>query len=102
MNEVSVKVKPLSIWWSLMIVLLPAGTAAWLIHFILPSIIRTYGVPFLYVYLPWWIGLMPFYFVGSIVAHRLEGNPSTLKRFVKRYRLKRIQGKDWFWLRHSY
>jgi membrane protease YdiL (CAAX protease family) len=53
--------------------------------------------PFLYLYLPWWIGFMTFYFMLSLVAYRLEGNSLSLAHFTKRYRLGKIQGKDWWW-----
>jgi membrane protease YdiL (CAAX protease family) len=90
-------IKPLNIWWSLILVLIPAGTAALLIHFVIPGIIRKHNIPFLYAYLPWWIGLMSLYFVGSLIAYRLEGNPLTLSHFANRFRLRKIQGRDWLW-----
>ncbi len=56
MKEQIDNVQPLNIWWSLILVLLPAGIAALLIHFLVPVIVRQYSIPFLYAYLPWWIG----------------------------------------------
>jgi len=90
-------IKPLNIWWSLILVLLPAGTAALLIHFLIPFIVREHSIPFLYAYLPWWIGFMSLYFVSSFVAYRLEGNPLTLTHFANRYRLRKMRGGDWLW-----
>lgn len=91
-------IKPLNIWQSLALVIVPAGTAAWLLHVVIPPIVERNNIPFLYLYLPWWIGFMLIYFVASFVAYRLEGNPFTLTRFADRYRLHKIQGREWIWL----
>jgi hypothetical protein len=72
MKEQFDNVQPLNIWRSLILVLLPAGIAALLIHFLVPVIVRQYSIPFLYAYLPWWIGFESLFFVGSFVAYRLE------------------------------
>lgn len=90
-------VRPLSIWQSLMLVLLPAVPAALLIHLLVPVMVRQYSIPFLFAYLPWWIGFETLFLVAAFVAYRLEGNPPTWAQFACRYRLRRMKGQDWLW-----
>jgi hypothetical protein len=97
MNKSTSQIKPLKIWGSLFLVILSAGTAAYLILKFIPVLVEKNHTPFLSLYLPLWIGFMAFYFALSLVAYRLEGNPFTLAHFTKRYRLGKIQGKDWWW-----
>jgi membrane protease YdiL (CAAX protease family) len=98
MNEQPPRVKPLNTWRSLILVGIPAVTSAVLLYFVIPPVVEGSGIPFLYLYLPWWIGFMAMFFVASIVAYRLEGNPVGLSHFARRYRLRAIRGRDWLWL----
>lgn len=91
------KIKPLNVWKSLILVLIPGGTAALVIHFLIPPLVEKTNIPFLYVYLPWWICFMLIYSVASLVAYKLEGNSFELSQFSHRYRLHRIRGREWFW-----
>jgi len=90
-------IKPLNIWQSLILVLIPGGTAALIIHFLIPPFVEKTDTPFLYAYLPWWIFFMLVYFIASFVAYKLEGNVFTLSKFAHRYRLHPIRGREWFW-----
>ena len=91
-------VRPLGIRQSLLLVLVPAIPAALLIHLLVPAIVRQSGMPFLYAYLPWWMGFEALYLAAALVAYRLEGNPPAWAQFAGRYRLRRIKGQDWLWL----
>jgi membrane protease YdiL (CAAX protease family) len=90
-------IKPLNLWWSLTLVILPAGAAAVIIHLVIPSILQETGLPFLYLYLPWWIGFMALYFFASLFAYKLEGNSLTWGQFKTRYRLWSIERRSWRW-----
>lgn len=93
--------KPLRWPFSVLLVLVPSLFGTLLIQVIFPRILKANPVPFLYLYLPWWI-----FFSGSITslaalfAYRLEGNPFTWGHFKARFRLHRIRGAErrWFTL----
>ena len=45
----------------------------------------------------WWVSYMFLYFIASLVAYRLEGNPFKRQAFARRYRLEKIKGEQWKW-----
>ena len=92
------KIKPLNFRKSLLLTLIPAGTAALVIHWLISAILRKNEMPFLYLYLPWWLCFMGLYFAAGLIAYKLEGNSLKLMAFKKRYRLRKIEGEDWRWL----
>lgn len=94
----SLKLKPLSIWQSLLLVLIPSTASIILYYYVVPEYVKRTGRPFASGYLPAWIGIMATYFLASIIAFKLEGNKVSIAEFAKRYRLKGIRGRDWIWL----
>ena len=92
------KAKPLYVSGSVLLVLIPSTVALLLLYYVVPALLERTGRPFLLGYLPWWIGFMTLYFIVSIVAYRLEGNELSWKAFAERFRLKKVRGKDWWWL----
>ena len=95
MNEQ--RLKPLALWKSVLLVLVPAITAYFVLHYLVPSLLKGSGQPFFTGYMVWWITWMGLVFIASFVAYRLEGNPLTWRAFSTRYRLHKLGGKDWLW-----
>jgi membrane protease YdiL (CAAX protease family) len=93
------RLSPLRWPLSVLLVLVPSLFGTLLIQVIFPRILKTNPIPFLYLYLPWWI-----VFSGSItslaalIAYRLEGNSFTWRHFKARFRLHMIRGAEWRWL----
>jgi membrane protease YdiL (CAAX protease family) len=90
--------KPISWQLSVILTIIPSGLATFLIYFVIPREIERTGTPFLYYYLPWWIGYMAIYLIASLVGYQLEGNAWDWQTFKARYRLQPIRGKSWWWL----
>ena len=89
--------KPLALWKSLLLVLVPALTAYLALHFVVPTLLEGTGQPFFVGYMAWWMTWMGLVFIVSLVAYRLEGNPLTWQAFASRYRLCRLGGREWLW-----
>lgn len=92
------KLRPLSISQSLLLVLVPSTASIILFYYIVPQYVRRTGYPFASGYLPAWIAVMATYLLASINAFRLEGNTMSIAQFAERYRMKAIRGRDWIWL----
>jgi membrane protease YdiL (CAAX protease family) len=92
------KLKPLELWKSLLLTLVPA-VAAWIaLHYLVPVMLEGTGQPFFTGYMIWWMGWMGLVFVVSLVAYKLEGNPLTWQAFSSRYRLRRLDRLSWIWI----
>ena len=91
------KLKPISWQLSVLLTLIPAGAAAAMIHIAIPRAVERTGTPFLYYYLPWWIGYMAIYLVASLVGYHLEGNAWDWPTLKSRFRLHSIRGRVWLW-----
>lgn len=89
--------KPLALWKSLLLVLVPAVTAFLELHYLVPQWLAGTGQPFLIGYLVWWMGWMGLVFIASLAAYKLEGNPLAWRAFASRYRLRAMTGRDWLW-----
>jgi membrane protease YdiL (CAAX protease family) len=66
-------------------------------YYFAPAYKAATGNPYLVGYLIGWISPMALVFLASLFAYRIEGHPSTKDAFIERYRLKRMQLKDWGW-----
>jgi membrane protease YdiL (CAAX protease family) len=94
----SSSLKPLELWKSLLLVLIPAVTAYAALHFVVPLWLEGSGQPFFTGYMVWWMTWMGLVFIVSLVAYKLEGNPLTWQAFASRYRLRKLTRLDWLWV----
>ncbi len=92
------RLKPLALWQSLLLVLIPAVAACVALHQVVPALLAGTGRPFCDGYLIWWITWMGLVFIVSLLAYRLEGNPLNWRAFAACYRLRRLGRQDWLWV----
>jgi hypothetical protein len=67
--------KPLTLWKSLLLVLIPAAAAYIALHDVVPVLLAGTGHPFFVGYMIWWMTWMGLAPIVSLVAYRLGGNP---------------------------
>jgi membrane protease YdiL (CAAX protease family) len=85
-------VLPTIIYWAIPAIILYVS------HYILlPIFIQRTSQPYLVGYLIVWTLTMALFFVGALAAYCLEGNPIQLAIFAERYRLSRMNRRDWIW-----
>jgi len=89
--------KPLALWKSLLLTLVPAVAAYLALHYLVPARLAGTGQPFFNGYMIWWMTWMGLVLIVSLVAYKLEDNPLTLRAFASRYRLRRLTRRDWLW-----
>ncbi|MFC2121930.1 lysostaphin resistance A-like protein [Bacteroidota bacterium] len=91
------KIKPIS-WGPTLIILICVSMMFYFTHYhFVPHFADETGKPYLIGYLIGWITTVSVIFVVSIVAYRIEGNKVSSKEFAKRFRLKKMDTKDWLW-----
>jgi len=91
----STLLKPMPLWESIILTLAPAILLYAFYYFMMPSLMQTFGFPFLVVYLIAWGGGEALIFFASLLVYKMEGNPSTRMAFASRYRLHKMGRKDW-------
>ena len=89
--------KPIPLWISSLIIVFPGILLYVIYYFVFPSLLKGTGYPFLVVYLIVWGGDECLLFLISLLLFRLEGNEISWKAFQTRYRLYRLDGRDWMW-----
>jgi membrane protease YdiL (CAAX protease family) len=92
----SISVKPMPVWMSLLCFGIPSLIATIGIYVGIPFFDRV-GVPLPINFLFFTAGPLALMFFSAFVAYRLEGNPMSWVGVKKRFRLKRIRGKEWLW-----
>jgi membrane protease YdiL (CAAX protease family) len=91
------QLRPMPLCTSILFTFAPAILLYTLYYFMMPRLIETFGYPFLVVYLLAWSGGEALIFLASLVVYKLEGNPINWRSFAARYRLHKIDRKDWVW-----
>ena len=94
----STHLKPMPLWQSILMTLSPALLLYGFYYFMMPGLMETFGYPFSVVYLIAWGGGEMLIFIASLVVYKLEGNQLTWKAFTSRYRLHKMDRRDWAWL----
>lgn len=88
--------RPLGLAQSLLLFGVPALALILLFHFLMPALIQVGILPF-YAYslsfLILFIGLI----VAALVGYRVEGHPLDWTSFADRFRLRRMNPRDWAW-----
>jgi membrane protease YdiL (CAAX protease family) len=97
MESGKLEVKPLGWFASLLIFLVNAALLRVTLYWLAPAYQAATGKPYLVGYLIYWIGAMALVFVASLAAYRLEGRLFTRKDFISRYRLQKLNKRDWIW-----
>ena len=91
------ELKPLGWITSLLIFLGNAALLRVALYWLAPAYHEATGKPYLVGYLICWIGAMALVFLASIAAYKLEGRPLRRSDFISRYRLDKLNKKDWTW-----
>jgi membrane protease YdiL (CAAX protease family) len=87
-------VKPMHLWQSLLLSLVPAALVYAAIWVLAPAIIARFHQPFLVAYLICWGTTEMGFFAAALGAYKAEGNPLQWKSFLGRYRLSRPRKSD--------
>ena len=89
--------KPLGVVGSLVLFIIPAGILYWT-HFVLvPGFVRSTGSSYLVGYLIGWTSTMAMFLIASFGGYLIEGNALEWRSFAARFRLNRMDWKDWLW-----
>jgi membrane protease YdiL (CAAX protease family) len=94
----SALLKPITLWQSILMTLAPTVLLYAFYYYMMPGLMKSFGYPFLVVYLIAWGGGELLIFLASLVVYKLEGNPPTWKAFASRYRLHKMDRMDLIWL----
>jgi membrane protease YdiL (CAAX protease family) len=89
--------RPLGIAGSIVFFIIPAAILYWTHYFFVPGFITRTGYPYLAGYLIGWPVTMALFFIAALAGYKLEGNPSGWGSFASRFRLGRMNGRDWLW-----
>jgi membrane protease YdiL (CAAX protease family) len=87
---------PLGLAQSLLFFGVPAVALILLFHLLMPALIRAGLLPF-HAYSLALSGLFLGLTVAALIGYRLEGHPMTWGRFTSRFRLRRMDRRDWLW-----
>jgi membrane protease YdiL (CAAX protease family) len=93
--KTSPMIKPMPLWVSLLCFGIPSA-AGWLSIYVLMPALINFGVPLFWNF---WLCLsVPLVgmLVAALIGFRLEGRPFTWTGIKDRFRLKPVQGKEWF------
>ena len=96
-RTISALLKPMPLWQSIILTLAPAVLLYVFYYYMMPGLMESFGYPFLVVYLIAWGGGEVLIFLASLVVYKMGENPLIWKAFVSRYRLHKMDKKDWGW-----
>ena len=91
------KLKPLGWKSSIILFLISASLLRATLYYFAPAYKLATGKPYLIGYLIGWVSSMFLVFVASLIAYRVDGHPITKDAVIERYRLHRMDLKDWGW-----
>ena len=89
-------IKPMSWGLSILFFGIPAALSYASIYGLM-QLLHEANIPLMANYFLSFVSLMAIMLLAAIAAYRLEGNPMTFAALAKRFRLTRMQGKDWLW-----
>jgi len=92
------KLKPLGWALSIILFLFTASILLAFHYYFAPAYKSATGKPYLIGYLIGWVSVMFLVFLASLFAYRIDGHPITKDAFIERYRLHRMDLKDWGWM----
>ena len=97
MEDKSIELHPLG-WKTSLILLLAVSVILRVTHYVfVPAYTTATGKPYLVGYLMGWMSTMFLIFAASLLVYKLDGHSIHRKAFVERYRLNRMERKDWIW-----
>lgn len=91
------RIKPMSIWSALLYFGIPAAVVIIIVYVVMPFL-AVRGVPIFFNYLLVYATIpMLALLAASVFAYRREGNVISWHGFKMRFRLNKMDGKDWLW-----
>jgi membrane protease YdiL (CAAX protease family) len=97
-NQEIMKLKPLG-WIPSLLIFLGTATVLRVTHYnFAPAFQSATGQPYLIGYLIGWCSTMFLIFLLSLIMYKLDGHPLDYRSFVRRYRLEKLEKRDWLWL----
>ena len=92
----TVKIKPMSIWKSLLFFGIPSAYSWITIYGMIPLLIKA-GISMYWSFILAITSCTMLMLMAALIAYRLEGNPMTWAALKDRFRLFPIRGKTWLW-----
>jgi hypothetical protein len=90
-------IRPLGVPATILYWAVPAGSLYVAYRILLPEFVERTGQPYWAASLMASVIFMVLFFLATLVAYRVEGNPLEWKAFAMRYRLRPMSDRDWVW-----